>query len=114
MNSCRPSALHVESNTPREKTRSSIGTGAACGSAGDVRLLGSVTGRAGVGISARAAVDTSSNGKRHALLMRLAPSVISKNDCDTKPPPSQMLAISDNNPHLATCRVDPSRLLTLD
>ena len=83
MNNCRPSALHVESNTPRENTRSSIGTGAACGSAGDVRLFGSVTGRAGVAISAIPGVDArSSDSANESFMMDLPPEAA---DCKHNP-----------------------------
>src|SRR5689334_6155770 len=60
MNSCRASALQLASSTPRVNTISSIGTGAANGSVGETRLLGSVTGRSGVGISATAAEESRS------------------------------------------------------
>src|SRR4051812_27678657 len=53
--------------------RSSIGTGVACGSLGETMVFGSVTGRAGVGISATAAVETSSIGGTHANFIGFRP-----------------------------------------
>jgi hypothetical protein len=70
------SGFKLASSAPRVKTRSSIGTGFASGSAGETRLLGSVSGRAGVAIcAATGAANNNGNAYRYFMDSPLGDSV---------------------------------------